>query len=103
MGSICHFPICNLKSKWQEDQRANALSRFVSLEPHPPSSLISSIGCSAKIINVIIEDGFDIRVSNVNGAAGAGIYFGEVMRTSLSYIKVRISFDDFSLTIVIFN
>jgi hypothetical protein len=36
---------------------------------------------------VILEDGFDMRLSQPNGAVGAGVYFATAAITSVSYVK----------------
>ena len=44
-------------------------------------------GCSAGVVQSIVSTGFDIRLSSFKGSAGAGIYFAQFPRTSLSYIR----------------
>ena len=39
------------------------------------------------VLEVITREGFDMRVSEVNGSLGGGIYFAEDLRTSLNYVS----------------
>jgi len=43
-------------------------------------------GSKTNAYDVIIKDGFDHRVSNMNGALGAGIYFASDSSTSQTYV-----------------
>jgi len=44
-------------------------------------------GSKTNAYDLIIRDGFDHRVSNLNGALGAGIYFAAEASTSSSFVK----------------
>jgi len=43
-------------------------------------------GSKTNAYDLIIKDGFDHRVSNMNGALGAGIYFAQDSSTSQTYV-----------------
>lgn len=42
-------------------------------------------GASPSVVSTIIHDGFDVRVSNLNGALGAGVYFATRSKYSDDY------------------
>lgn len=42
-------------------------------------------GAASSVIRTIVETGFDVRVSNLSGALGAGVYFAEKSRYSDDY------------------
>lgn len=42
---------------------------------------------AAAVLSLITREGFDIRVSNMGGALGAGAYFAQHLSYSLQYIN----------------
>ncbi len=55
-----------------------------------PDSAYSDCGdmpVLAAVLEVITREGFDMRISEVNGSLGGSIYFAEDLCTSLNYIS----------------
>jgi len=64
-----------------------SLKKNVMQNSHGHNERFLFHGSKTNAYDIIVRDGFDHRVSNMNGALGAGIYFASDSSTSSTYVN----------------